>query len=317
MSEAQAADQVGQVADHEDDAETVERARRMGWKGRESFTGDPAKFVTAGRFLAEGVQNPAVLLERYNTLDGRTARMERALDGTRQELQQALLTVREMTALTRTADQRAYERARREIMRQRETAVETGDTAAFKRLETEMDDLAKTAPPAAVAAPVQVQAPAPSDAASRPVPDEVQEFFTRNPWYTADTALRDAADTVFRGLGGFGKAGAELRSALSATEQRMRSLFPDKTGAPMAAASENAGGNGRSAPAVEPASGGAPRRTSTRWTFDTLPKESKVAFVRYKKMLAGKGEPLTEKEWAHTYYQQDQAYVDHLEAQEG
>ena len=59
------------------------------------------------------------------------------------------------------------------------------------------------------------------------------------------------------------------------------------------------------------------RRQSSRTTqprgFDTLPKVSKDAYVRDKRMLDGKGEALTEKERAHDYYLQEQEYVDHLE----
>ena len=53
------------------------KARRMGWKPKDEYTGNPEKWVPAEEFLKTGFDTPAILAERYKILDDRFARSER------------------------------------------------------------------------------------------------------------------------------------------------------------------------------------------------------------------------------------------------
>lgn len=309
MSETVTQDQVeDQAGLPVDDEETIAAAKRMGWRGPEEFKGDPSKFVGAKQFLENGFQNPVILAERYKVLDYRTERMEReltetrkALESTRGQLDGVAPALEQMTKAYRSAEQRAYERARRELAEQREKAVEVGDTATFRRLDAEMQELDRSAP---AAAPPPPPAPPPAaPAAPGAPPPEVQEFFGRNPWYTTDPVLRGAADVIFNTLGGPAKNGADLRQVLTDVESQMRTRF-------------NVGGAAAqprpSAASVDPTSSGAePRRQRGRFTFEAMPQQSKDAYDRYSRALGEKGHKLTKEEWARDYW------ADEIAAEQG
>lgn len=320
-----------------DDAALQARARRLGWRPREEFNGDPEKWVSHEEFLDRGVSDPRVMLHNLETLDRRYERLERdfrtvndQLGQHRKQQEEATELVRYMSTQLKTADQRAYERAKKDLEQKLEEAVETGDKAAFKQVQGELSELAKTAPPE----PPRQQAPANLDVANAgganaPGPRQltsseqeiVNKFYADNPWYNSDPELRTEADGIHVGLLNT-RRDLDLARNLEETARKVRLLHPDKFRAPSQGNGADQGGDvdndtntrRNEAGAVNGSSGGGSHRPPrNRWGFDTLPKESKDAFVRYKRMLDGKGDALTEKEWAHEYYMQEQEYVDYLE----
>lgn len=313
-----------------DDADTVAAARRMGWKPREEFTDKPEKWVDADAFLKRGFETPAILMDRYKQLDERSVRMEQELNGTRGELREAVSTIQTMTGMMRTSEQRAYDRARKELLAEREKAVETGDTATFKRLDGELEELHKTAPAAATvtkpAGTVETPAgPVTPAGQGQAFPPEVTAFYARSPWYNfqgnssgqADLEMSRWADAIHMGLLTTRKD-LTLSQNLAEVEREVRQRFPQKFGGtatakPNGAAQTNGNGAGAGdddddggAPAVSPSGGTGSRRQAQRFTFDAMPRDSKQAYERYSKQLAGKGDPLTKEEWARDYWSQFQ-----------
>ena len=109
---------------------------------REEFTGDPEKSVPADEFLDRGLSDPRILAHNLETLDRRFQRMERDNGALTAQLTQANQraaetgdTVKQLSDMLKTADQRAYERAKRELENERKKAVEAGDTATFDRVQ--------------------------------------------------------------------------------------------------------------------------------------------------------------------------------------
>ena len=173
-----------------EDAET--RARVMGWKPKEQFRGDPEKWIPADEFLDRGHASPAVMAERLAFMGDRLARQERDNASLTGRFEEAIGTINTMTTMMRSSEKRAYDRAKAELEAAREKAVEVGDTATFKRLDSEVRELEKTAPvtmppPGAAAA-----TPANGRAASSENP-AVQAFYRRNPWYSKDPVLTQEA----------------------------------------------------------------------------------------------------------------------------
>ena len=282
--------------DNTDDTEAS--ARRMGWRPREEFRGNPERWKPAKEFLDTGFGTPEVLAERYKSLDDKYSDLSRTTRLTEQRLGEAVSTIGELTTMMRSSEKRAYERARRELTEERAKAVETGDTAAFNRLDAEMQELQRTAP-----APV-VERAAPVPGAP---PPEVQEFFVRNPWYQQDRELQIEADIVHKGLLG-ARPDLSMSQNLAEVERRVRdsAVFKSKfrTAPAMTAGAENP--RREEAAAVTASSADSPRRTQQRFTFDGMPKDAKDAYARYAAMLAGKGEPLTKEEYSRDYWAQFQ-----------
>ena len=304
MSETQtAADGAGGQGNPGGDQETETRARQMGWKPIDEFRGRRDQWLPAEQFLERGFESPAVMADRLKVMGDRMAGMERNYRDTHAKLDQAIDTINTMTNMARTSERRAYERARADLERERERAVEAGDTQTFRRLDTEIRDLDKTAPTEPVRA-----APQPVPVPGQPTqPDPaVLEFYRRNPWYGKDAQMTAEADLVHTGLINT-RRDLTMEQNLAEVERRVRAQFGNGAAAPATrAAGDGEVNERRNEPsAVSPAStsAGAPR-TRNRRTFATMPEESKQAYGRYKQMLTGKGEPLSEAEWAADYWSQ-------------
>lgn len=286
------------------DAET--RARVMGWKPKEQFKGDPDKWVPADEFLDRGIASPAIMAERLQFMGDRLARQERDNQAIANRFEEAVGTINTMTTMLRSSEKRQYERAKAELEAQREKAVEVGDTATFRRLDTEVRELEKTAPAVTMAPPVPTT-PAPN-ARTTPTADNpaVQAFYRRNPWYSRDPELTQEADIIHTGLIN-ARPNLTVEENLAEVERRLRRDFPDRFGTQAAVQPAAIQDNPRREEpgSVSPASAAAaPRRQQNRRNFATMPQESKTAYTKYKKMLEGHGEPLSEQEWADDYWSQ-------------
>jgi hypothetical protein len=303
-------------------------ARVQGWKPLAEFRGDPAKWVPADTFMARGIETPAILAERNNVLAGRLSRTEGMLDRTRQELggklDEALGTVATMTQMMRTSEQRAYERAKRDIKAEMEKAVASGDAAAFSRLDAQRDELERTKPadtPLVVPRRETTTTPPPG-----PVEDHrdanhpaVKRFLETHRWYDPsqqrtdrDQIMMAYTDTVLAGLRAT-QPNVPLAEHIEHVEQELRARFPDKFRATVANGHDP--DDRRQEPAsVTPSSASVPtRRTAQRFTFDTMPKESKDAYAKYEGQLKSynetrgiKHEPLSKDQWASDYWSQFQ-----------
>jgi hypothetical protein len=309
MSETNTAGAAGTAPNADQEA----RARMMGWKPKAEFKGNEEQWLPADEFLDRGFASPAIMADRLKVMGDRMQKWERDNQGLTTKLDEALSTINTMTGMVRTSERRGYERARAELEAERIKAVESGDTASFARLDKQIVELDKTAPPATVVAPVP---PVPPTNPANPtrttttVDPAVQAFYQRNPWYTRDPVLTQEADMYHTGLLTT-QPGMTIEQNLAEVERRLRTAYPDRFGV-VQQQSQNQGDGGtaenprRDEPgAVSPSGNGTQRtRQQNRRTFAAMPEDSKVAFRRYKQQLTGKGEPLTEDEWAAEYWAQ-------------
>jgi hypothetical protein len=289
----------------EDPAEA--QARRMGWVPRGEFRGDAEKWRPAREFLDRGMTLLPVLQQQYRALDGRYATMQAQL----RDSQQALS---DLTERTRRADERAYQRATREIETRRQAAVASGDTTAFATADRELQDLRDNAPPPArtADAPPAAQTrdggerdggprdgvprndvPGDGARAGQAPPAEILAFVQANPWFASHDearqdaiAIQSAVDRQHPGL--------SLSERLEITRRKVRQLHP--------ALFEN---RRREAPAsVSPSRGEGGRGANPRG-FEALPAEVRREYDRYARALTGKGKPLTKDEWAGYYWENE------------
>jgi hypothetical protein len=273
------------------------RARAMGWKPKEEYRGPDAGWRDADEFVRRGETELPVIRERYRAT-------ERKLAEVSGELKQATTVIADLTERFRTSDERAYKRAKADLVRERDAAIETGDKAAVHRVDAEIAEVERTAPKPVAPAPT---APPPQ----APHPDAV-EWAARNRWYQAGTDLANYAMGIHQGLL---RTEPDLTVAenLERVTSAMRALYPDRIPAARAARqtpaeqeppddnprrTEPAAVSGSSAPR-------GPARPNPR-SFEAMPADSRAAFTKYAKAMEGKGKPLTKEEWAGTYWGQFQ-----------
>lgn len=287
------------------DSDVETRARQMGWKPREEFRGRGDQWLPPEQFLERGFESPAVMAERLKVMTDRMAGFERSNRDLTTKFDQAIDTINTMTTMARSSERRAYERARADLEREREKAVEAGDTQTFRRLDTEIRDLDKAAPAAPVTPSTTAPVVTPQGQPQPNGPDPaVLDFYRRNPWYGKDAAMTAEADLIHTGLLNT-RRDLTMEQNLAEVQRRINAQFRTERAPPTETTGTDDNPRRSEPGAVSPASTGTnnTRRTDRR-SFNNMPEESKQAYRRYKSMLAGKGEPLTEAEWAADYWAQ-------------
>jgi hypothetical protein len=184
----------------EPDAEPTEvetLAAGMGWAPESEWRGDPAKHVDAATFLKTG---PEILRATLKKQDAQLGEMNTTLKG--------------MAKAAKGVEERAYERAVKDLKTRQKEAVSDADTEEFERLDAEIDALEK---------------PEPQGTAEKPAADAVANdpnfslFSENNKWYGTDYAMSAYADQIAVHVGQKHQ-GAEFYEELSAA---VKKNFPD------------------------------------------------------------------------------------------
>jgi hypothetical protein len=308
------------------EVEIEQRARRMGWKPQDEFLarqGHPEQWLPARDYVERGETLLPLLQER-----------NRAADKTITEMQRTIATqgntLNELLARSRNAEQVGYRRAMQELNVKRHEAVAAGDTQAFAAVEQAMRELG---PEPLAQAPPQ-QAP-PQQMVPDPNP-VLRAWVDRNMWFKTDpiaNAAMVAAVVQEERMNPTGDAAEHLAAA----EVHIRRAYPHHFRAPEPA--QRPTGNGqyrdysgeRQQPpqrrpmhqdnyeeeevqppqrrpmqaAVSRSADSPPARRPAARSWDAMPDDSKREYERQKRLLAGKGDPLTKEEWAEYYFEQE------------
>lgn len=287
-------------------AEVEERARSMGWVPRERWTSTKT-WVDAPEFVRYAEQRLPVQNAQLRALEERNRVLESEREQDRAAIAQAVASIRR-------SEQIGYKRAMQELRQRREEAVIRGDATAFRATEQEMQELGAPPPDPVAAAPQ-----APAQPATPPPDPIVIGWVQRNPWFQSDpyanVAAVKALDIVRREF-----PNDSLDEQLNEVERRVRRKFNnDFEGQPRPEPAPRGNGDGREVRVTEHDAGNtrrqappmvhgssaspSPRRPNPR-SFEAMPQNVKDQFERQKRMMAGKGEPLTKEEWARYYYEQ-------------
>lgn len=275
------------------DPDIEARARLMGWKPQAEYRGPPDAWKDAATYVRVGEEELPVVRERSRMLEKRLIEFQR---------QQAehLEVVHDLTARVRSADERAYKKARADLMAQREAAVAAGDKETFRQAEAELKELDTTAP--------KPLPPKPATPPNLGPPAEVVEWGGRNQWFR-EADLYEAA-TQIHGRLLQSEPHLPLAENLERVTATMRAMYPGRIPAPQqrrAAAADPAVDDNprrREAPSVSSSSPpGGPSRVQPR-SFEAMPRDAKDGYAKYARMLEGKGKPLTKDEFAADYWAQ-------------
>ena len=164
----------------EADPKLEDRAKRMGWVPKDKYRGPEDNWRSAEEFIAHGEAELPILRERNRKLDETVVGLTTKLD----DLE---ATMKAFAEFSSKAEQRAQERALKQLRDEQRKAVEEGDTAAYDRIDKEIDTLAKDV------------AEAPKGPEKKPRPEEDPTFKSwsgENSWYDTDMVLAGFADNT-------------------------------------------------------------------------------------------------------------------------
>lgn len=246
------------------DAETT--ARRMGWRPKDEFKGDAAKWVDAETFVAERWDDLPKLRRTVRDMETGFKRLE----GQLKEQTEVFSNYRDFAS---RAEQRAYERARGELEAKLQVAVASADTEGFKQVQAELKQLEKDTPPGKPATAATTTTERKVDTPAEP-PREITEWIAENPWFNSDLELHEAAKSLDAGLRA-SHPGMPYSERLAMVKERVMRNYPEKFGA-------NAR---RDAPSSVANPGGATPPRKKGKTYDDLPPEAKKACDKYVKTI--------------------------------
>jgi hypothetical protein len=239
--------------------EIAERARRLGWRPQEEYKGT-REWVPAEKFIETAENELPVLRSHLRRLDDVYVKETGALKSEIAELKQVMGDFREFAS---RGEQRAFEKAKRELEEKRDVAVAHADTETFKATQKEIDELDKSVKPPK---PAEVEKPkidAPDPA--------ITSWIGENPWFTTDSELMEYAKAQDQFLMK-AKPGLSVAERLAMVKDRTKKEYPDKFGNPK---------RDQASSVSEPGSHPALRKKGK--TYDDLPAEAKAAcdkFVR-------------------------------------
>lgn len=227
--------------------EVEDKARKMGWTPKEEFKGDPEKWRDAAEFVERGENMLPIVKATVKKQERQIAELER--------------TIKEFADYHSKTEQRAYEKAFKELKAKQIEAVAAGDAKAFAEVDAEMAALHKEA-----AEKPKINVPGQGN---DPVYDE---WAGRNKWLEDKALEKEAeAQAIYLRERGDKRTGAEF---LDAVKERVKKEYPDKF--------ENPRRN--SAQSVEGAASVAKKGGKT---YADLPADAKAACDRFvaKKLL--------------------------------
>lgn len=182
----------------EADAEAQERqaveaaARAKGWKPKPEYTGEPGAFIDAKEFLGR---------EPLFT----------ALKESRRETKELRKTVDAMvSSFQKTVDGQVKVQLAK-LQEQKREAIKEGDVEKVEAIDKQID---------------QTRAAKADAPTANQVAPEVKEWVDRNPWFTADPELHEAAIALNDAY--LKRNPGDLTGMLAHVEARVKKLFPEK-----------------------------------------------------------------------------------------
>lgn len=249
------ADDVGEIP-------VEDRARDMGWRPKEEFKGDDSRWVDAETFVKRGE-------EILPILKANSRKDKEALDAAKAEIAEMKATFAEFRQYHSKTEQRAMEKAKKELEREMAEAVEAKDHGAVRAIAADMAALSQN---------VQTDA----DGSPYKTPDHAKtlnQWKGENPWFESDRVMTAAASAIADELEQAGVRGADQ---LAEVAKRIRAEFPQKF--------QN---DRRNAPAA--VEGSTPARKAGRSAAD-LPPEARAQMNKWVKTGL-----LTEKQFLKDY----------------
>lgn len=171
------------------------KARRLGWRPKDQFRGDPDQWVDADEFVRRGEEQVPLLREnlrkaehRNNQLAAEIRGFQGEMSAMRQQVQESREVSLHLRNMLETGEERAYKRAIADINERMEASAADGDVAGVRKAREDLEELNKARPPAAVKAADKAdtkvaktaEPPPPNPVAVAWVNSEEQSWFREN-----------------------------------------------------------------------------------------------------------------------------------------
>lgn len=188
---------------------TVEdRARDMGWRPLEEFKGDESRFVDAETFVKKGEEILPIIKANARKVEAENATLKSDMATLKKD-------VAEFRKYHSQTEQRAYQRALRDLEERQADAVHANDLGAVKAITKEIADLSR-----------DVRTDDSGDAYATPDHAKaVSSWKAENVWFGSDAAMTGAANAIASELEQQGVKGADQ---LAEVAKRIRAEFPHK-----------------------------------------------------------------------------------------
>lgn len=242
-------------------------ASKMGWKPEADWDGEPDRWVPAGEFVE--------MKERQ--LKRADVAAQNEIRSLRSEISEMKRTFEQFGEYHSKTEQRAYQRAMKQIQTDMDKAVADGDTETYGRLKAEAVEVSKSA----------ADIPQPTKRADNPDQDpDFLAFVKENEWYVKDVRMRNRANNLAQDVAAVtGTTGAEFYDEISKV---IREEFPEKFERK----------NGRM-PAVEGA-GSSVSRKAAKKTWENIPAKDREQIEPYIK-----DKLLTKEQYVKEYFEDD------------
>lgn len=263
------------------------RARAQGWRPKEEFKGDASKWKDAETFVQVADQFMPVAIQQNRTLSDKLHQTTEQLQGVTKQLDEMRQTFNDYREFASRGEKRAYDKALKDLMAQRDVAVQHADVETFKAVDAEIAQLQESGKP------VEVKPATEKPAAAAAVPvvvPEITAWIDENPWFNRDTELTEYAKAQDQYIGKT-KPGLSWKQRLAMVKERTMKEFPDKFDNP-----RQEGANSVASP-----SGGAPRRQTNKKSYENLPPEAKAACDKFVRDGAKWAKPFTREEYVANY----------------
>lgn len=185
-----------------------DRAREMGWRPKEEFRGDDTKWVDAETFVKRGEEILPIVRANAKKTEEDLAKA----NATIADMKRSFAEFKKFHSQT---EQRALERARKELEREMAEAVEAKDHKAVREIAADMAALSK-----------DVQTDGNGDPYATPDHTKALSAWKgENPWFGSDRVMTAAANAIADELEAGGVRGEEQLAEVS---KRIKAEFPHK-----------------------------------------------------------------------------------------
>ena len=242
--------------------ETETKARRLGWVSKDEFKGDPEHHRSAAEFLERGERLLPLLQRDNDKLHRKISEMEGLLRETRE-------SSKELLEFTSKSEERAYERAKREIQAKIEQAAANADPASVRTEIANLDALNE-----------QHRKPPQKTEAKQTAPQvdpEIQDWISKESWFNPKNPTLYSFATETYGELERSKPGVSIAERLAETKRLTTEKFPEKFGI---------NPKRDAAASVGTPSGNTQAKRNAK-SYENLPEEAKRACDKFVKTIPG------------------------------
>jgi hypothetical protein len=246
-----------------------ERARRMGWLPQEEFRGSADRWVDAETYVRNAETQLPLMKGTLSTMERKMAEQERLLREQSARIAAMQADFGEFVEFTRKSEERAYQRALKELQAKQRKAVEEQDLEAFDKASSELDEYIRQHP--AITGKPREEKPPASREPEWFSKEVLENWKANNPWYLENPEMAIYARQIDEWLGNTRPELAQ-RERLEEVTRKVKEKYPAYWANPK---------RGGPQPVEGAEHGGRPASSRAGKTYADLPPDAKAICDRF------------------------------------